>query len=201
MPNAAPTVSAKTAPEIASAAGAEFPIEDAPSSQTTRTATELQRSIAPIGRSLAASVPDSKIRFEFGSLRNTRPQVCHTPDGYISVSSGILERLNGREELAAVLALEMAELLVEQQQTPPDVPWLPSAGPGDDERELALAAKLQRQQQPITTANVQSLAGQILASAGFREVDVLAVQQNIQRWTAEEEAESVAFESIELFGN
>lgn len=161
----------------------------------------LQQDIVPIGRNLAAGVTDASVQFEFGMLRNLRPQVCHTPDGYISVSSGLLAKLKSKEELAAVLALEMAECLVERQQTPPDSPSLPAIGSDDAARDLALAAKIQRQQQPITDGNVHSLAETLLQQAGYQRIDIAGLRKNLDDWTQTGPEPQSKFESVELLGN
>lgn len=161
----------------------------------------LLESIEPIGRSLAGGVEDSKVRFEFGSLMNPRPLVCHTPGGHISVSSGMLSKLRSHEELAAVLALEMAELLVERQAEPPEEAGLPSAGAADDAIDLALASKIQDQRRPQTVSNIRSVAQNLLLRAGYPEVDVAAMHANIENWTAMNNASPANFENVELLGN
>lgn len=119
----------------------------------------LHSSLGAVGRKLADNYPASGIRFEFESLYNPRPKIHHTADGHIYVSEGLLRALNDENELAALLAMEMARAIREKAPAaePP-----PASGP-DDSRT------------PSERADERK-ARDILSRAGYDELYVLKLR-------------------------
>lgn len=175
LPAKSPTESAAVKPVKA--------VADAKSGRTPRERLE------EVGSRLAAASSDTGMKFQFDSLYNPRPKTHHWADGRIYITTGMIEELKTPDDLAAVLALEMAQLLAEKKAGGSGSEIvkasMPSTGPGDQFRDHALAAKIATQS--IRPEDVRASAQQILDKAGFRSANVAAVREKIQRFAAKPE--------------
>ncbi|MBY0586931.1 hypothetical protein K2X85_07130 [bacterium] len=127
-----------------------------------------------IGQQLGESVPTSKRRFQFDTVYNPRrADALHTEAGHILVTSAFLERVETRHQLAGALAMEMAEVLREDEKL-------------TEKQSLATAgvpvAALDRQptSTPPTEADIHTTASKILAQAGFDRLDLSAVSKDLK---------------------
>lgn len=107
---------------------------------------------ADVGERLAKSPSAASHAFVFETLCNARPCCHHCVDGHVYVSTGMFEALTSTEELASVIAVEMAEHILEEASE--------EAKPSADQ--------------------VESLAQQLLSEAGFAASNPLAVRNRIE---------------------
>lgn len=148
----------------------------------SKSAADLRNDLAKVGTRLADAAKDEKVAFVFDTLYNPRPRVYHTNDGHIYISNGMFEQLASVDELAAVLALEMAEYLAEQEIDPdlPEAPKLPATGPEDAMRERALAVKLAKGKARPAHEEIPRVASSLLDRAGFDSRKLDAVRGKLQ---------------------
>lgn len=71
----------------------------------------LQRYVNDVGQWIAAQTGRNDIKWRFGVLDSPNVNAFAAPGGYVLVTRGLLERLNGEAELAGVLAHEIAHVL------------------------------------------------------------------------------------------
>lgn len=107
---------------------------------------------ADVGDRLAKSPSAASHAFVFETLCNARPCCHHCVDGHVYVSTGMFDVLTSTEELASVIAVEMAEHILEEASE--------DAKPSSDQ--------------------VESLAKQLLTEAGFTASNPLAVRDRIE---------------------
>jgi hypothetical protein len=138
-----------------------------------------------IGEQLSITSACRDARFSFGTITNKRPQVERTGQGQIVVSTGLLKELHTDEELAAILALQMADVvsLARSRKTTamPVSQQLPGAGYADAARDAALAEKIARDK---AAPEVDDVASEILRQAGYSRVAVADARDRIKRWDA-----------------
>lgn len=145
---------------------------------------KMSEELDAIATNLATAGKQHAIQFEFETLNNPRPRMHHSPDGHIYVTTGMLGQLNSRDELAGVLALEMAKVVVESKQdgdtdlAPP--PAVPRTGPDDAAREQALAAKQSKPQRGSSASDLHAAAREILDHAGFKTIDLPTVETRLR---------------------
>lgn len=132
----------------------------------------LRQQLEPLARQLAGVAGKPGLSFSVEVLKSARPRIYHCDDGQVFVSTGLLDRLESADELAAVLALEMAEALIEQQAPMAGRPDLPATGPDDELRERALRDKIARSTSPASQRQIEWLAGQLLERAGLHAAQV-----------------------------
>lgn len=145
--------------------------------------------LLPIGERLATASRQKKYRFTFEILEDAKPRVYHSPNGQIFVSRGTMRRMENDDDLAALLALEMAELIAEKPRSRPvgrSAGAMPSTGPDDLFREQALAAKAGDAEQmevgsEPTRAEVERVARQLLQRIGVSHVDLTVVQNRLHQ--------------------
>lgn len=143
----------------------------------TPTVTPASLQLETVGRALAGSEDSKGIRFEFSPLQNPKPRVYHSAGGHIYVSSGLLERVSGTDELAGVLAIEMAEYLCEKRQSEPsDAPGMKVGDRSTEELSAAFAAKAPDPRE------VDRIATGILRDAGYSSVEVPKVRDQLEKW-------------------
>lgn len=128
-----------------------------------------------VGAQLAKSAQGADAKFHFDAIYNPRrASTCHTEAGHILVTSSLLERVQTRHQLATALALEMAEYIREQDVA--------------NERREAMAGEIQSDAKLSDTSfasdkptekEVNETASQILARAGFEQIDVVAMRQDL----------------------
>lgn len=140
-----------------------------------------------VGKRLAAAASDAGVKFQFDLVYNPRPRTYHFPDGHVYVSSGMLEELKTADDLAAVLALEMAQLLAEKKAAGSEIAKTaaPATGAGDDFRLQALAAK--ESERAVRPEEVRLGAQSILEKAGYRSSNLAAVRERVNRFSARPE--------------
>jgi hypothetical protein len=126
--------------------------------------------VRSLGEQLSTAITNSPVEFHFDLLANPTPRVHHSSVGGVYVTTGLLERMADANELVVLLAIEMAEILLEHNHVysepiPPDAP----AG-GDTEPALVHTI---RQAQPVCAGEqVLASAQEILHRAERRSVDV-----------------------------
>jgi hypothetical protein len=144
-------------------------------------AAALQR----IGAKLVAAAPDVDIRFTFETVSNKRPSVDRTQRGEIIVSTGLLAAVASEDELAGILALQMGEAIAVARrratQATPVSASLPSAGPADAARNIAMADKIARQ---APAADVDFVAKKILRDGGFDNEFAVVARSRMEAWDA-----------------
>lgn len=123
---------------------------DKPKDAETR--PDWHNEFAVVGERLAKSPSAANHAFVFESLCNSRPCCHHCVDGHVFVSTGMFEALTSTEELAAVIAVEMAEHILEETEESPKP----------------------------TVDRVETLAKQLLVEAGFAAANPLAVRNRIE---------------------
>jgi hypothetical protein len=127
-----------------------------------------------LGAKLSDSIPTSKRRFQFDTVYNPRrAETIHTEAGHILVTSAFLERVETRHQLAAALALEMAEVLREDEKVA-QKQGLASAGVPAPAVNQNVSATLP------TEEELQATASKILARAGFDRLDIDAVSRDLK---------------------
>lgn len=176
-PEAKPTGEPATAvPAVGSATAAPKP-----------TVGPARKRLDAVAQRLAAAAADAGVKFQFDLVYNPRPRTYHFPDGHVYVSSGMLDELKSADDLAAVLALEMAQLLEEKKadQTTLVKTAAPPTGPDDDFRQHALAAKLK--EQAVRPDDVRAGAQRILDKAGYRSANLASVRDRMQRFATRPE--------------
>lgn len=142
----------------------------------------LLRQLRPIGSNLAAAADQPDLHFEFSTLADPIPGSYHCAGGHVYVSTGMLRVLDRQEDLAAVLALEIAGLIAERDSANrmPFAGSMPSAGPNDEFLQRALAAK---EGPPIgapARRQVERLARKLLRRAGYSSVDFAEMRMRIE---------------------
>jgi hypothetical protein len=151
----------------------------------------LRQQLEPLARQLASVAAKPGLSFTVEVLKSARPRIYHCDDGQVFVSTGLLDHLESADELAAVLALEMAEALIEQQAPTASRPELPATGPDDEFRERALRDKIARSTSPASQRQMEWLAGQLLERAGLHAAEVPTA---VARLRALESGESPALD-------
>ncbi len=127
-----------------------------------------------LGAKLSESVATSKRRFQFETVYNPRrAETIHTEAGHILVTSAFLERVETRHQLAAALALEMAEILKEDERVA-QKQSLASAGVPESAVKQNVPATLPSEEE------LQVTASKILARAGFDRLDIDAVSRDLK---------------------
>lgn len=129
----------------------------------------------------------ASLRSAFVVPRSPRPELSHREDGCISISEGLVDQCRTDGELAALLSLELAEILLAREarrnplnlpldrEPPPQVPIGRDGGSfGDaDQIHKAEVAKLgyDRRKPPLPSSSLdpQVLARQVLTNAGYAE--------------------------------
>lgn len=157
------------APEQADAAraGAKLKPADARGLRADKVSPLHGKLLQPVGRDLARVAKEKNTAFNFSTLLNPNPRVHHTANGHIYVSSGLLERVATKDELAAVLALEMAEFLAEKE------------APTNSAVTLASATEDGFPVTAIDPTIVDRRAGEILRAAGYAKADVRAARAKL----------------------
>jgi predicted Zn-dependent protease len=133
----------------------------------------LKDQVEPIGEKLAAASSDKQMKFYFGYLENPSPRGQHTSNGHVFVTTGMLSQMTSAEELAGVLALEMAELLAEKQ--------LEQTG---SESSIIQAAATQADSQnnkPTDPVKVDRIARSLLDTAGYKTVDLKSIRSKLDQ--------------------
>jgi hypothetical protein len=69
-----------------------------------------------IGKTLAAAAGPFEKSIDFEVLYNDRPRTCHSSTGRIFVNTGVFKVAKSEREVAGLLALEIAELISEQER-------------------------------------------------------------------------------------
>jgi hypothetical protein len=127
-----------------------------------------------LGAKLSESVATSKRQFQFETVYNPRrAETIHTDAGHILVTSAFLERVETRHQLAAALALEMAEILKEDEKLA-QKQSLASAGVPAPAVDQNVSPSLPTEEQ------LQATASKILARAGFDQLDIDAVSRDLK---------------------
>jgi hypothetical protein len=131
-----------------------------------------------LGTKLADGIPASRRRFQFDTVFNPRrADTLHTEAGHILVTSAFLERVETRHQLAAALAMEMAEVIREDERagrtsTP--------TGTAETGRSAVGSVASNPRPAPSSAEEIQSTASKILVRAGFRELDLAVVSRDLQ---------------------
>lgn len=134
-----------------------------------------------LGRQLAKASPIPDVRFQFESMYNPRrASTCHTQAGHILVTSAMLERVQTRHQLASALALEMARYIREQEMADRREAIAASGVPADAQLDGPL-----NQHAEATPEQIEQTASDLLARAGFENVDIVAMKESLQALTAE----------------
>ncbi|QDU60157.1 hypothetical protein Pan216_09940 [Planctomycetes bacterium Pan216] len=118
---------------------------------------DVQRILDEVGGRLAEASGSRGITFTFQSIYNPTPRSHHSDKGTIYVSCGMLKALTSKDELAAVLAMEMAEFLAEEQATTETASESPLAiatrlvkDSGYDQEKLRVVAARFDQKAPVS---------------------------------------------------
>jgi hypothetical protein len=125
---------------------------------------DLERRLTRIGIKLAQVNPSASIRFQFETLRNPRPRINHTPDGHVYMTDGMLKEISNDGELAGILALEMSEMIHEVRRESP-----------------AYRKQAATPDAPLSTAEVDALAKQLLDHAGFPSSSLTALRERVRK--------------------
>jgi hypothetical protein len=129
---------------------------------------ELQK----LGKQLAESVSSTRRTFQFDTVYNPRrADTLHTEAGHILVTSAFLERVETRHQLAGALAMEMAEVLREDQQSEDKAEQAVAGVPA-----AAIAAKVSVSNE----ADIHATASKILARSGFDHLDLSALSRDLK---------------------
>jgi hypothetical protein len=138
-----------------------------------------------IGEQLAITTTCRGCPFTFGTIVNKRPRVERTTQGQIVVSTGLLKELHSDEELAAILALQMADAVTlarsRKTMAVPVSQTLPGAGYADVARDAALAEKAARDK---AAPEVDDVASEIMRQAGYSRVAVADARSRMKAWDA-----------------
>lgn len=134
--------------------------------RTDKSDPAIFKQLALVGRDLAEHAPSREITFEFLPLHNQQPRVHHTEDGQIYVTTGLLERVTDKNELAAILAIEMAEALSERETS-----------------DVAMAAAEGWTNRQATGDTIDRLASRILSQAGYPATELSAARAKVLSWT------------------
>lgn len=131
--------------------------------------------LSRVGTQLAKSAQGTDTKFHFDAIYNPRrASTCHTEAGHILVTSSLLERVQTRHQLAAALALEMAEYIREQDA----VNERRAALAGEVPQDSKLSDKSFASDKP-TEKEINETASQLLSRAGFEQIDVVAMRQDL----------------------
>ncbi len=168
--------------------------------------------VAEVGRKVLDANPQIALRPHFTTSGDPKPDVAHQFNGtsfespQIVITEGLVRQCRGDNQLAAVLSLELARLVVEREAlvpprsrlsdrtVPPDVPVGNDShgafGSSDGTRHVELAMLDKQRVRPHTPAPVppppELLARGYLTRAGFASGDLDDVLPVLQR--AEEQA-------------
>lgn len=131
-----------------------------------------------VGKLLAEQFRESEVRFQFDSIKNPRSRLFHTPDGHIYVSEGLLKRIERKEDLAAVLAMEMAQLAEERRA---------QFGSSTDETPPPAATgtptpSTNRAKTPSEDKTADLKAKELVKKAGFSPTAVVRMRQQLRAW-------------------
>ncbi|MBX9656182.1 hypothetical protein K2Y11_21410 [bacterium] len=131
--------------------------------------------LSRVGTQLAKGAQGTDVKFHFDAIYNPRrASTCHTEAGHILVTSSLLERVQTRHQLATALALEMAEYIREQDA----MNERRAALAGEVSQDAKLSDKSFASDKP-TEKEVNEAASQLLARAGFEQIDVVAMRQDL----------------------
>jgi predicted Zn-dependent protease len=132
-------------------------------------------SLNQIGQQLASAATSRDVRFQFETIYNPRRAATyHTEAGHVLVTSSLLERVETRHQLAAALALEMAELIQESEIA-------------DESRSLTAAGIPQTAslngKAPLASTpaenEIDQMAADLLNRAGFGSLNLAAVKRDL----------------------
>ncbi len=146
-----------------------------------------------VGKQILKANPQIGLRPFFATLGSDRPELFHTGDYMIHITSGLVNRCKTDGQLAALLSHEMAEMVAErevlahpkmrrkQEQPPIHVP-IGNAG-HDTDPSLTRVAELaryeekrQQRNKPIPIPNPEKLAKNYLKKAGYSPLELDGVQ-------------------------
>ena len=129
-----------------------------------------------VGAQLAKGAQGVDAKFQFDSIYNPRrASTCHTEAGHILVTSSLLERVQTRHQLAAALAIEMAEYIREQEHSIDRRAAVTAGVPKD-----AKLSDPSLSSDKATEAEINETASQLLTRAGFEQIDVVAMRADLQ---------------------
>lgn len=125
--------------------------------------------LGKMGNLLASQLEEKEsegLKIRFHVLHNPRPKIHHTSAGDIFVTDGMMAGLSSQQELAAVLAPEIAQLVEEYRERPRGVEDSAQAIPqnslhADPAERLSVATP------KVSHDRVQQLASDLLARSGF----------------------------------
>ena len=140
-----------------------------------------QAMVKQVGRQLATANPIPGKNMDFDTVLNRRPDSFHTPSGTVYLSTGMLEQLKTEDELATVLALEIARLIAEQDSAKPDE----SLAKLGDKAEKAVpvsksAEQLLNEKEPAQE-KVVGIAQKILTNSGFKSDGLASMQLKLDK--------------------
>jgi hypothetical protein len=136
-----------------------------------------------VGRQLLGQNPFLGVEPTFHTYGQAEPEVFHPDLNGVFITEGLVQRCKSDEELAAVLALELAKMSAERRTaerlrnnpgplpTLPDVAAVSPGGIGSDQNQLGTQAlfdrKLSSPGKPAPPDDPQAAAAEILRAAGF----------------------------------
>lgn len=151
---------------------------------------ETRRRVEAVGRTLSQFAAGEKdVVLEFDLIGDPNPICYHTKEGHIVISQGAVSRCTSDAELAALLALEIADWRMTKKTGASTrrrpTTSLPSVGPDDQAREMALAHKEQAtapSTEPAPASDpsaVSAAATSLLSKAGYREIELGTLRTRI----------------------
>jgi hypothetical protein len=154
--------------------------------EVTEAAVAVAARVDILGRSLVGQNPFLGVEPTFHTFGRQEPEIFHPDAGGVFVTEGLVARCKTDEELAAVLALELAKMSAEQRaagrlrkpeplRTLPDAGTLSAGGIGPDQNQLGTQALLDQRlghsgevKRSLPAAGDQrAAAADILKSAGI----------------------------------
>jgi predicted Zn-dependent protease len=152
-----------------------------PAAATPTATRSLRDQVEPLGAKLAQHSPRKQMKLEFGYLENPTPRGHHTSSGHVFVTTGMLSQLSNADELAAVLALEVAEMLAELElnDSQPEPSVVQVNAEFDHSGDHAVAGKLAADTRRPNPSEVDRIARELLNKAGFSHVDLSTIRSKL----------------------
>lgn len=190
------------APSVANISAKPRPPEASPSAKSSIDRSAIANSVSraqgfeELGQRLAKGSPDPSARFAFETLHGARPRLFHHDGGHIYATTGLLEQVTSRDDLAALLALEMATIIsdagspvtAEARESEPS-PKAPSKDLDDAELARDLLTEKVKKRSPSQEREIERIASEMLAKANVKPARWSEIRTRLDRLDVAEKAE------------
>jgi predicted Zn-dependent protease len=161
-------------------------------SSTRQVAIETASRVDQIGKQLTSCNPFLGVEPLYHTVAGDDPEICHPDSNGLFITDALVDRCRSDEELAAILAVELATMSLERRhkQQPKkfegiqpfsDSSSMAAGGVSSDQNQVGIGFLVEQDKNSRSLQNSEELASKILENAGYHPTAIKDVEELIKK--------------------